>query len=49
VQQPHPPILIAGHSAAALRRVARIGDGRHPCALTPEAFAAVVPQFQATM
>jgi probable F420-dependent oxidoreductase len=45
VQRPHPPILIAGHSPAALRRAARIGDGWHPFALTPEAFEAVVPRF----
>jgi probable F420-dependent oxidoreductase len=49
VQRPHPPILIAGHSPAALRRVARLGDGWHPFALTPEAFRAVVPQFQAAV
>jgi probable F420-dependent oxidoreductase len=30
VQQPHPPIWIGGHSAPALRRVARYGDGWHP-------------------
>jgi probable F420-dependent oxidoreductase len=49
VQRPHPPILIAGHSPAALRRVACLGDGWHPFALTPEAFKAVVPQFQAAV
>jgi probable F420-dependent oxidoreductase len=49
VQRPHPPILIAGHSPAALRRVARIGDGWHPFALTPEALKAVVPQFHAAV
>jgi probable F420-dependent oxidoreductase len=30
VQKPHPPIWIGGHSAPALRRVARHGDGWHP-------------------
>lgn len=49
VQRPHPPILIAGHSRAALRRVARLGDGWHPFALAPEAFKEVVPQFQAAV
>jgi probable F420-dependent oxidoreductase len=49
VQHPHPPILIAGHSPAALRRAACFGDGWHPFALTPEAFKAVVPQFHAAV
>jgi probable F420-dependent oxidoreductase len=30
LQRPHPPIWVGGHSAAALRRTARFGDGWHP-------------------
>jgi probable F420-dependent oxidoreductase len=35
VQRPHPPIWIGGHSRAALRRVARHGDGWHPVGANP--------------
>jgi probable F420-dependent oxidoreductase len=35
VQKPHPPIWIGGHSAPALRRVARHGDGWHPVGANP--------------
>ena len=48
-QKPHPPILIAGHSPAALRRAARFGNGWHPFALTPDALAPIVPQFHAAV
>ncbi len=34
VQNPHPPIWIGGHSRAALRRVAKYGDGWHPVGAT---------------
>jgi alkanesulfonate monooxygenase SsuD/methylene tetrahydromethanopterin reductase-like flavin-dependent oxidoreductase (luciferase family) len=49
VQKPHPPILIAGHSPAALRRAARFGNGWHPFALTPQALAPIVRQFHAAV
>ena len=35
LQRPHPPIWIGGHSLAALRRVALVGDGWMPIALRP--------------
>ena len=35
-QTPHPPIVIGGNRAPALRRVAHLGDGWHPLGLTPE-------------
>ena len=35
-QKPHPPIWIGGQSNAALRRVARLGDGWHPIAMPTE-------------
>jgi probable F420-dependent oxidoreductase len=49
LQKPHPPILVAGHSPAALRRAARLGNGWHPFALTPEALGQVMPQFHAAV
>ena len=37
VQRPHPPIWVGGHSKAALRRAARLGDGWHPVGANPAA------------
>jgi probable F420-dependent oxidoreductase len=38
LQKPRPPLLIGGTSEGALRRVARLGDGWHATATTPETF-----------
>src|SRR2546428_1824020 len=45
VQKPHPPIWVAGHSRAALRRAARHGDGWHPVGANPAAMLAP-PEFK---
>ncbi len=37
VQQPHPPIIFGGESAAALRRVGEAGDGWFGMNVTPDA------------
>jgi probable F420-dependent oxidoreductase len=38
LRKPRPPILVGGMSDAAMRRVARMGDGWHATGATPEAF-----------
>ena len=38
LQKPRPPLLIGGMSEGAQRRVARLGDGWHATAATPDAF-----------
>jgi alkanesulfonate monooxygenase SsuD/methylene tetrahydromethanopterin reductase-like flavin-dependent oxidoreductase (luciferase family) len=35
VQKPHPPVWVGGESLAALRRVARLGDGWYPVGSNP--------------
>jgi probable F420-dependent oxidoreductase len=42
VQQPHPPIVIGGWSAPALRRAARIGNGWYGWGLDHDETAAVI-------
>jgi probable F420-dependent oxidoreductase len=38
LQKPRPPLYVGGSSEGAYRRVARLGDGWHATASTPEAF-----------
>jgi probable F420-dependent oxidoreductase len=38
LQKPRPPLYVGGNSEGALRRVARLGDGWHATATTPDAF-----------
>jgi probable F420-dependent oxidoreductase len=38
LQKPRPPIYVGGNSEAALRRVARLGDGWHSTGTTVDAF-----------
>ena len=40
LQKPRPPILVGGASDAALRRVARLGDGWHASGMPPSTFRA---------
>ena len=40
LQKPRPPILVGGASDAAMRRVARLGDGWHASGMTPATFRA---------
>ncbi len=46
LQKPHPPIVIGGNRAAALKRVAHLGDGWHPLGLSPESLSKRLAQIQ---
>jgi probable F420-dependent oxidoreductase len=47
VQRPHPPLVLGGHSAAALRRAARVGAGWFGWALSPAEVADAVARLRA--
>jgi probable F420-dependent oxidoreductase len=46
VQRPHPPIVIGGHAAPALRRAAREGDGWYGFGLTVEAATPLIAELR---
>jgi len=46
-QRPHPPLWIAGNSAAAIERAARHGDGWHGIDLTPAELRPLVARVRA--
>src|SRR5438552_5437210 len=46
IQQPHPPLWIAGNSATAVERAARAGDGWHGIDLAPAELAPVVARLR---
>ena len=49
VQQPHLPILVGGHSAAALLRAARYGTGWYGFAIDPAQTAAVLKRLDVAL
>ena len=49
VQKPHPPIFFGGESAAAMKRIADLGDGWLPGPVTPEIFQERAAQLKALL
>ena len=49
VQSPHPPVLVGGNTAPALRRAARLGDGWFGWNVGPEALATTVSELRAAV
>jgi alkanesulfonate monooxygenase SsuD/methylene tetrahydromethanopterin reductase-like flavin-dependent oxidoreductase (luciferase family) len=47
VQRPHPPLVLGGHSAAAMRRAARVGAGWFGWELSPDEVADAVARLRA--
>jgi len=46
VQRPHPPIIVGGHAAPALRRAARFADGWYGFGLTVDAAAPLITELR---
>jgi probable F420-dependent oxidoreductase len=46
IQRPHPPILVGGESAAALKRAAELGDGWYGVGHTPDSAAVQVGRLR---
>jgi probable F420-dependent oxidoreductase len=49
VQQPYPPLHMGGETTAALRRVARVGNGWHTFNRSPEELAAGLKELDAEL
>lgn len=46
LQQPHPPVWVAGRREPAMRRAVRLGDGWFPYLYSPRAYRASVERIQ---